>query len=93
MPAKKELRIGVIGAGGRGGLAQYAHHPEEGVRVVAGADVNPAALDRFKLKFGPDVFVTDDYRKLLALKEISAVFVTTPDFLHEEHAVAALKAG
>jgi predicted dehydrogenase len=93
MPAKKELRIGVIGAGGRGGLVLSAHCPEKGVRVVAGADVNPAALAKFKLDFGPDVFVTEDYRKLLALKDIGAVFVTSPDFLHEEHAVAALKAG
>jgi predicted dehydrogenase len=93
MPAKKELRIGVIGAGGRGCLARNAHRPENGVRVVAGTDINPAALARFKLDFGPDVFVTDDYRRLLALKEIGAVFVTSPDFLHEEHAVAALKAG
>ncbi|MGD1002828.1 MAG: Gfo/Idh/MocA family oxidoreductase [Candidatus Brocadiia bacterium] len=93
MPATKELRIGVIGAGGRGALARNAHHPEDGVRVVAGADTNPAALARFKLDFGPDVFVTDDYRRLLALKDIGAVFVTSPDFLHEEHAVAALKAG
>ena len=37
--------------------------------------------------------MTDDYRQLLALKDIGAVFVTTPDYLHEEHAVAALKAG
>ena len=93
MPAKKELRIGVIGAGGRGALARNAHHPEEGVRVVAGADPNPAALAQFKLDYGPDVFVTDDYRKLLAFKDIGAVFITSPDFLHEEHAVAALKAG
>ena len=42
--AKKELRIGVIGAGGRGGLAHSAHHPEKGVRLVAGADTSPAAL-------------------------------------------------
>lgn len=93
MAAKNELRIGVIGAGGRGGLAHSAHHPERGVRLVAGADTSPAALERFKQKFGPDVFVTDDYRELLAMKDINAVFVTTPDYLHEEHAVAALKAG
>jgi predicted dehydrogenase len=33
-----------------------------------------------------------DYHNLLEL-ELDAVFVTTPDFLHEEHAVAALQAG
>ncbi len=93
MATTDELRIGVIGAGGRGGLAQQAHKPDQGVRVVAGADVRPEALKQFKEHFGPDVFVTDDYRDVLARDDIAAVFVTTPDYLHEEHAVAALEAG
>ncbi len=88
-----ELRIGVIGAGGRGGLAGLAHNPEQGVRLVAGADIVPAALARFGEKFGPDVLVTEDYRELLARADIDAVFVTSPDFCHEEHALAALDAG
>ena len=88
-----ELRIGVIGAGGRGGLAAHAHKPEEGVRVVAGADVNEQAFDRFRERFGPDAFVTKDDRELLKRDDVQAVFVTSPDFLHEEHAVAALEAG
>jgi len=90
---RDELRIGVIGAGGRGALAAHAHDPGSGVRLVAGADVNPGALDRFQDRYGPDVLVTDDYRELLARDDIDAVFVTTPDYLHEEHAVAALAAG
>ncbi len=93
MGAKPELKIGVIGAGGRGSLARYAHKPEEGVRIVAGADITDAALEQAKERYGPDTFVTKDYRELLARPEIDAVFVTSPDFLHEEHAVAALEAG
>ncbi|MGD0113612.1 MAG: Gfo/Idh/MocA family oxidoreductase, partial [Armatimonadota bacterium] len=93
MTARDELRIGVIGAGGRGGLAWYAHRPEEGVRVVAGADVVEDVFPRFRERFGEDAFVTTDYRELLARPDIDAVFVTSPDFLHEEHAVAALEAG
>jgi predicted dehydrogenase len=88
-----ELRIGVIGAGGRGSLAAYAHRPQEGARLVAGCDVVPQALERFRKAYGPDVFVTNDYRELLARPDIDAVFVTTPDYCHEEHAVAALEAG
>ena len=91
--SKRGLNIGVIGAGGRGGLAFYAHKPEDGVRVVAGADVNSKAFVKFRERFGPDVFVTSDYRELLKRDDIDAVFVTSPDFLHEEHAVAALEAG
>ncbi len=90
-----ELRIGVIGVGGRGNLAGHAHNPDEGVRVVAGADVYEPALERFKERYGKDseLFLTDDYRKLLERKDIQAVFITSPDYLHEEQAVAALRAG
>ena len=91
--AKAELLIGVIGAGGRGGLAGHAHRPEDGVRLVAGADVDTQALERFRERYGADAFTTTDYRELLTRPEIGAVFVTSPDFLHEEHAVAALEAG
>ncbi len=88
-----ELRIGVIGAGGRGGLAAHAHKPETGVRLVAGADIVPETRVKFKERYGPDTFVTDDYHELLQRADIDAVFVSSPDFLHEEHAVAALEAG
>ena len=90
---RDEIRIGVIGAGGRGGLAGLAHNPEQGVRLVAGADIRQEALDQFRKKYGDDAFITKDYRELLARKDIDAVFVTTPDYLHEEHALAALAAG
>jgi predicted dehydrogenase len=90
---RSELRIGVIGAGGRGGLAGHAHDPANGVRLVAAADTRPAALARFRELYGPDVLVTPDYREVVAREDIQAVFVTSPDYLHEEHAVAALEAG
>lgn len=89
----KELKIGVIGAGGRGSLAHHAHQPKNGVRLVAACDINDAPLQSFKEKFGPDVFLTKDYRKILEKDEIDAVFITSPDFLHEEQTVAALEAG
>lgn len=92
-PEAGELLIGVIGAGGRGWLVWNAHNPAEGCRIVAGADVNPAAIEKFKRGFGPEALATSDYREILARPDISAVFVTTPDYLHEEHAVAALEAG
>ena len=88
-----ELRVGVIGCGGRGSLARYAHRPEEGVRLVAGADVRDEALRQFRERFGPDVLVTKDYRELLERGGLDAVFVTSPDYCHEEHALAALAAG
>ena len=87
-----DLRIGVIGVGGRGCLAAQAHRPGEGSRLVAGADVNPAALDTFARDYeGAALF--DDYRRMLDETDLDAVFVASPDFLHEEHAIAALDRG
>ncbi len=87
-----DLRIGVIGAGGRGSLARHAHKPGDGARVVACCDTSEAALEQARSWYGADVLTTPDHGELLA-EELDAVFVTTPDFLHEEHALAAIDAG
>ena len=88
-----KLRIGVIGGGGRGILARHAHKPDEGIGIVAAADIVKEHLERCRKDFGSDIFLTEDYRELLAREDIQAVFITTPDYLHEEHALAALEAG
>ncbi|OHB53014.1 MAG: oxidoreductase, partial [Planctomycetes bacterium GWF2_50_10] len=93
MSASKDSNIGVIGAGLRSYLMKYAHKLGQGWRVSACADVRNEALDAFQTKFGKDVTVTNDYREILADPEIKAVFILSPDYCHEEHAVAALNAG
>lgn len=87
-----DLRIGVIGTGGRGGVARHAHHPGEGSCVVACCDTSEAPFEKARDRFGADLFTTYDYRELLK-QDLDAVFVTTPDFLHEEHTLAAIEAG
>ena len=87
------LRIGMIGVTGRGGLWRHWHRPDGRSVVVAGADVNPTHLETFKAAHDSDPFVTEDYRELLERPDVDAVAVTSPDFCHETHAVAALEAG
>lgn len=88
-----DLHIGVIGSGGRGRvLGTLAHRPGRGSRVVACCDVTPTTLEENRESYGRDIFTTDDYRKLLAL-DLDGVIIATPDFLHEEQAVAALDLG
>lgn len=89
---KKDLGIGVIGVGGRGYLARHAHRPGKGSRIVAGADVDAKALAKFQADI-EGAAGSADYRAVLAHPAVEAVFVTSPDFLHEKHAVAALNAG
>lgn len=87
-----ELKIGVIGGGGRGGLAVFAHKPKAGSRIVAICDVNEAALQSCRESYGDSIFTTADYHALLE-QDLDGVFISTPDFLHEEMAVAALQRG
>ncbi|MBQ9500531.1 MAG: Gfo/Idh/MocA family oxidoreductase [Lentisphaeria bacterium] len=86
------LKIGLIATGGRGRHCWSAHDPANGLEIVAGAEVNPEAQKAFKEEF-PDAQVFEDYRDLLKIREIGAVFISTPDYMHEEMAVAALEAG
>ena len=87
-----KLRIGVIGAGGRGGIANHWRDSDR-AQVVAGMDVSEKQLADFRSRMGDSVFTTQDYRELLDRKDVDAVCITSPDFTHEEYAVAALEAG
>jgi predicted dehydrogenase len=89
---KDDLLIGVIGSGGRGAMARLFHMPGKGARVTACCDTNTDIFAHNREWYGTDVFTTTDYHELLD-QNIDVVFVTTPDYLHEEHAIAALEAG
>ncbi|MBM3495446.1 MAG: Gfo/Idh/MocA family oxidoreductase, partial [Armatimonadetes bacterium] len=89
-----ELRIGMIAVGGRGGMWRHWHEPDGGrSRIVAGADISADALARFREQHGGDAFTTQDYREMLERPDVDAVAVCSPDYCHEEHALAALQAG
>lgn len=88
----QELRIGVIGAGGRGTLARHAHKPGRGSRIVACCDTLPSVLQECAHSYGPDLILTSSVDELLA-QDLDGVFICTPDYLHHEHAVAAIRAG
>ncbi len=84
-------RIGIIGAGFisdyhiRGLQAAGADVVAIASRTLANAQ---AQAERFRI---PDA--TDDYRALLERDDIGAVVITTPDFTHQEIAVASAEAG
>ncbi|MBO7147195.1 MAG: Gfo/Idh/MocA family oxidoreductase [Lentisphaeria bacterium] len=88
----KTLKIGAIATGGRGLNAWQAHQPENGIEMVAGADISEEANKKFKEQF-PNAETFSDYRDVLKIDDIGAVFISTPDYCHEEMAIAALEAG
>lgn len=87
-----EMKIGVIGTGGRGRLARHAHDAEKGSRIVACCDIDDAVLAKVPEWYGPGVMTTKDPAVLLK-EELDAVFICSPDWLHEEQACMALEAG
>jgi len=87
------LRIGLIGAIRRAGIAKH-WDADPRAKVVAAADIYDDALAEFKETYGHnDPFCTNDYRELVARDDIDAIGVFSPDNWHAEHAIAALDAG
>lgn len=91
----KELHLGVIGTCGRGSLSDWAHQPQNGALVVAGADPYQLQRDGFitrhqkKFNHTPNVYA--DYKEMLEKEHLDGVFITCPDFLHEEIACYCLQ--
>ena len=74
-----------------GGTRQFKQ-----VKHVAVCDVDSRHLDKAAARLTNDKFEVekyDDYRKLIARKDVDVVCVTTPDHWHAIVAIAALKAG
>ena len=85
------MKIGLIGFGRRGLTNNLKNI--DGVGVVAGADINESLFPALKEYWGEGIFTTKDYRELLKRKDIDAVVIASPDYCHEEQAIAALEAG
>ncbi len=91
--ADKPLQIGLIGAGARGKwLAKIASTLPE-VEIVACCDLLPEQHEACSREIGKKITFYDDYRKLIVAREIQAVIIATPLFLHFEMAKEALAAG
>jgi predicted dehydrogenase len=89
-----ELRkIGLIGNGNRATahVAAYLKMPE--ARVTAVSDVDPARMESFNVRLGGGAAKYIDWRELIRDKNVDIVAITTPNFLHPEMAIAALRAG
>lgn len=90
--ANSVIQIGVIGTGKRGlGLINMiANVPN--LKVVACCDIIPENLDSAMLKADKKAKAYENYEKLLADKNVDAVIIATPLYLHYEMAIATLAA-
>jgi myo-inositol 2-dehydrogenase / D-chiro-inositol 1-dehydrogenase len=93
-PAEREIRTAMIGVGVRGGSLLTQALKQPGVRISAICDTDPQARDRALSAAGrdnPRSFT--EYRQILDLKNVEAVFIATPCDLHAEMSAACLDAG
>ena len=99
--ANDRLRIGIIGCGSRGrdahmeGIHNHVHAMN--FEIVALADPWRVAREQANAKvkewFGRDAKQFVSYRDLLAMEEVDAVMIASPDHCHTTHLEAAARAG
>ncbi len=89
----KKLRIGVIG---NGGISNSVHLPAyrniKDAEIVATCDLIPQRMDAAEEIIGHPLKKYTNYEDLIADKDIDAIDICTPNYLHSIIAVKALKA-
>lgn len=102
---KEEIKVGVVGCGGRGsGATRDSLEADKGVKIMAMADVFEdrlrSNLDACKTRFADRVDVPaerqfigfDGYKKVIDL-DLDYIIFATPPYFRSEHVEAAVNAG
>ena len=90
----KTIRVGVIGTGGIARAHVNALKEIPGVEITALADIKADVAAKFKADCQLDkAAIYGDWKKLVLDKNVDAVTVCTPNGLHKDNVIAALKAG
>ncbi len=87
------INIAVIGMGIMGTNNLLTALKVPGIQLVAACDLYNGRLERVKEVYGADIFLTNDYRKILDRKDVDAVFIATGDHWHARITKAALLKG
>jgi myo-inositol 2-dehydrogenase/D-chiro-inositol 1-dehydrogenase len=83
-----------IGVGNRGSFLLRGVLEQPNAKVVALCDIKPDRLDKAATAAAKDKPATySDWRRVINRKDVDAVFIGTPPYLHSEMAIAALQAG
>jgi predicted dehydrogenase len=91
-----KIRIGIIGAGGRGIFSfghMFSNEFNGEVQVAALGEPNRARAQAALTHLREPAEIHTTPEDVCERKDLDAVVVTTPDYLHEHYAVLALKRG
>lgn len=92
LAAQDSIRMGVIGAGGRGRF-MTGEFKEIGARMDAVCDVYEPNLKAGLSAASTGARAYSDYRRLLEDKQLDAVLIATPDHWHAQMVIDAVEAG
>jgi len=93
LPAGDRIGLGFIGLGGRGGsILPYFLQPGLS-EAVAVCDVWRDRVEAWRGRLGGKPASTQDFRDVIARRDVDAVVIATPDHWHVLQALAAVRAG
>jgi predicted dehydrogenase len=85
---------GMIGVGNRGSFLLEGVLRQPNAKLFALCDIKPDRLDKAATASARDNPATyADWRRVIENKNVDAVFIATPPYLHTEMAIAAIQAG
>lgn len=87
----KQAGIGIVGGGYAGNLHAEILSKNPRAKLVAICESRPDDAKLFSHRYGAKAY--SDFSELLADVEIDAVYITTPNFLHAQQAIAAMEMG
>src|SRR5687768_2010598 len=87
----EQVRVGIIGGGWPGGQHIKGYLGTSGFKIVAVADLIPSRREKMLAEV-PTARQYANAEEMLADKEVDAVSVCLPNFLHAPVTIAALKA-
>ena len=91
--ANGRIRLGFIGLGNRGDQVLDAFLPHKDAEIVALCDLYQPYLDFAAKKVGGSPKITKNYHDVLAMKDVDAVVICTPDHWHALQTIHACQAG
>src|SRR6266550_2314417 len=90
-PVSPEIRLGIVGTGRIGRVHAAAYARVAHGRLVACTDAVSERAEEFARDFGLEL--CPDFDSLLRRADIDGVLIATPNWLHAEMTIAALRAG
>jgi myo-inositol 2-dehydrogenase/D-chiro-inositol 1-dehydrogenase len=86
-----KVGVGIIGAGHAGSIHAQVLSADNRVKLIGLADSNKSTAEALAARHGTEPF--DNYKALIDEGSLEAVFITSPNALHADHALYAIQHG